>query len=153
MKDAGSSWKEKSSMNYTSCIKAAFTLAPQPRDKGFEVGNSILKQSVIIKSNTQGGPDYSPLPASSHINSAAAVFCIQNLGISHLLIGSYQAQTWASCREETTPQEVQTKEKLLRWYNNLGTISSTQFGFLKHISPGLCMTILQKISFKSVLVV
>lgn len=38
-------------MNYTSCIKAAFTLAQQPRDKGFDVGNIILKLSIITKSN------------------------------------------------------------------------------------------------------
>lgn len=82
-------------MNYTSCIKAAFTLAPQLRDKGFEVGNSILKHNVIIKSNIQGGTDYSPLPAARQIDSAAeaSVFSVRNLDVSHLLIGSYQAQT------------------------------------------------------------
>lgn len=81
-------------MNYTSCIKAAFTLTPQPRDKGFEAGYRIFKHSVTIKSNVWGGPDYPPLPASCYINSAAEVliFGIRNLAISHLLIGSYQAQ-------------------------------------------------------------
>lgn len=102
-------------MNYTSCIKAAFTLAPQPTYKGFEVGNRILKHSVIIQSNIGGGLDYSPLPACRYINSVAEVlvFSIGNLDISHLLIGSYQAQTWATCKEETTPREAETKEKTI----------------------------------------
>lgn len=41
-------------MNYTSCIKAAFTFTSQPRDKDFEEVNRILKHSIVMMSNIIG---------------------------------------------------------------------------------------------------
>lgn len=95
MKDAGSCWKEKSSVNYKSCIKPAFAFASQLRDKGLWGGEQNLK-TVLSWS-----PIYREvwtihrcqLPVI-YINSAAEawVACIWNLGTHHLLTGSYQPQ-------------------------------------------------------------